>query len=275
MTITRNSTLLVVGTILLLSVATGARAAHPFVTDDAGTQGKGNWQLELMAEQAEVSASADLGAGAVRRESREVLFAPVLTFGLRDNVDIALGGTQRRARAAEDGVRVDEASGPGDSSLELKWRFYESGDLSLALKPGLSLPTGDEDKGLGSGRVSWGASLILAYETDPWTLLANVAYQRARFALPSERDSNRANVWRVSAGVEYELVEEFRLVGEAGVRSNPAKDDPFEPEATLRFAMLGFIVSPSEDIDFDLGIRRRLNGAGWDTAWLAGATFRW
>jgi hypothetical protein len=263
------------GASLLLSAATTAHAAHPFVTDDAGTQGKENWQLELLAEQTKVSANADLGAGAVRRESRELVFAPVLTFGLRDNLDIALGGTRLRTRTAEEGMPADEASGPGDSSLELKWRFFESGDLSFALKPGLSLPTGDEDKGLGSGRVSWGSTLILAYETDPWTVLANVAYQRARFALPSERDANRANVWRVSAGVEYELVEEFRLVGEAGVRSNPAKDDPFERAATFRFAMLGFIFSPSEDVDFDLGIRRRVNGAEPDTALLAGATFRW
>jgi len=271
----RTLSLFALGASLLLSGATAARAAHPFVTDDAGTQGEERWQLELIVEHAKVSARADLGTGAVRRESYESAFVPVLTYGLLDNLDIALGAAYLRARSSAEGALVDEASGAGDSSLELKWRFYETESVSFALKPGISLPTGDEDKGLGSGRISFGSTLIAVYESDPWDLLANLAYQRVRFALPADRDANRANVWRVSAGFEYEFVEEFRLVGEAGVRSNPAKDDPFDPAATIRFAMLGFIYSPSEELDLDVGVRRRLDGAASGTVLLAGATFRW
>jgi len=266
---------LALGASLVLTGATVARAAHPFVTDDAGTQGEGRWQLELMADHAKASAQASLAIGEVRRESYETIFVPVLTYGLLDNLDIALGAAYLRARSTEDGVPAGDVSGAGDSSLELKWRFYESERASFALKPGISLPTGDEDKGLGSGRVSLSSTLVAAYEIDPWTLLANLAYQRARFALPGDRDSNRTNVWRVSTGFEYELIEEFRLVGEAGVRSNPAKDDLFDPAATIRFAMLGFIYSPSEELDLDVGVRRRLGGAASGTVLLAGATFRW
>jgi hypothetical protein len=39
--------------------------------------------------------------------------------------------------------------------------------------------------------------------------------------------------------------------------------------------MLGLIYSPSDDLDLDLGVRRRLNRAEFDTAILLGATLRW
>jgi len=34
-------------------------AAHPYITDDTGTQGSGNWQLELMAERDRNARTAD------------------------------------------------------------------------------------------------------------------------------------------------------------------------------------------------------------------------
>ncbi len=80
----------------------------------------------------------------MRQESRAAVVTPVLTFGLLDNLDIALGGAYQRQRTTEDGVLLDEASGRGDSSLELKWRFYDEDGLSLAFKPGLTLPTGEK-----------------------------------------------------------------------------------------------------------------------------------
>ncbi|MDH4192510.1 MAG: transporter [Betaproteobacteria bacterium] len=262
-------------TLVLLACGTGAYAAHPYLTDDTGTQGKGNWQLELTAERGRDAASADLGAGLVRQESSYSQFAPVLTYGLLDNLDIALGGTRVNQRETLDGVLANETAGRGDSSLELKWRFYESGNLSLALKPGISLPTGDEQKGLGSGKTSWAANLILTYETKPWTLLANLAYQRARFALPADEAASRAHLWRASAGFAYGLAEGLRLAAEAGVSTNPARNDPFSPPPAARFAMLGIIYSPTDKMDFDLGLRKGLNRGEIDSTLLAGATFRW
>ena len=69
--------------------------------------------------------------------------------------------------------------------------------------------------------------------------------------------------------------EELRLVGEAGVRTNPAKDDPFLPGDTGRFAMVGLIYSPTDKIDLDIGYRKGLNDAEPDWTVLIGATFRW
>ncbi len=260
---------------MLLAAAASARAAHPFLTDDTGTQGSGRWQLELLGEEIRSSATADTGAGPVQRELRNAAYGVVLTRGIRDDLDVALGGIYLRQRSVENGTTVYEAAGRGDSVLELKWRFYDAGGLSLALKPGLVLPSGDEARGLGTGRTYWGANLIVTQGAGDWTLLANLAYLRSRYALPADAEANRANLWRASAGFAYRAAAALRLVGEGGRRSNPAHEDPFAPGAVGGFVMLGVIYSPSADFDLDLGLRRRMSRAEPDDALLAGATLRW
>jgi hypothetical protein len=261
--------------LIVAAMPASSRAAHPFITDDSGTQGTGNWQLELLGQRSYLDRTADARAGPVRQESRATLFNPVLTYGLLDNLDLAAGLSHLRYRVTEDGAVTGEASGMSDSTLDLKWRFYESGDFSLALKPSLSLPTGNENRGLGTGRASWGVGLSATYEAGPWTFLGNVAYTRLRFSLPQDEAASRDDLWRLSGGATWSVAEGVRLAGEVGIRTNVARDDPFQPGRNGQFAMLGAIYSPDKKIDLDVGVRKRLNRDEADTVILIGATFRW
>ncbi|HSB49687.1 MAG TPA: transporter [Burkholderiales bacterium] len=260
---------------LILHPSSFAWAAHPFITDDTGTQGKGNWQLELQGDLLRSERTADTGGGPVEQKRKVNAFVPVLSYGILDSLDIQLGLSYGRQRTTENGVETEDESGMSDSTLELKWRFLEAGALSLALKPGLLLPTGDETKGLGTGKTSWGVALLATYEAEPWTFLGNVAYSKARFKLPQDAADNESDLWRVSGGLSYAVARDFRLVGEAGLRRNESKNDPFLPDRRSQFAMIGFIYSPSKSMDFDAGFRKNLNDAEFDKAYLVGATFRW
>ena len=250
-------------------------AAHPFLTDDTGTQGAGNWQLELQAERGTLNSTADAGAGPVEQQRRVTLFTPVLTYGVLENLDVALSLNHVRQRVTESGMVTEDESGMADSTLELKWRFYEADGLSLALKPGLLLPTGDENGGLGTGKPSWGINFIATYDAKPWTFSGNVAYNYVRYKLPQDAADNRDDIWRISGGLAYSVTDDLRLVGEAGVRTNSSRNDPYLPDSTGQFAMLGLIYSPTDKMDFDIGLRKRLNDAEVDTVILLGATFRW
>ncbi len=264
-----------VAAVFLLAAPAPGWAAHPYITDDTGTQGSGNWQLELMAERDRNARTADPGGGAVHQVRTAALFNPVLTYGVLDTLDVALGVNRLRQRTSEDGAVTQSADGMGDSTLELKWRFYEADGLSLALKPALVLPSGDENRGLGTGKTSWGVNFIFTREARPWVVLANAAYSQVHYKLPPDADANHKHLWRASAGFGYYLRDDVRLVGEAGVRTNGARDDPFLPGRNGYFAMLGLIYSASDKIDFDFGVRKRVNRAEFDTAILVGATFRW
>jgi hypothetical protein len=250
-------------------------AAHPFITDDTGTQGAGNWQLELMAQRDRHGALGDAGVGPVQQRIRSTLFNPVLSHGIGETVDIAFGVNYLRSRTSENGLLAGDASGKGDSSLELKWRFYDKDGASLALKPGLSLPTGNEGKGLGTGRTFWSVNLIGMIEPKPWAVFGNVAYARPRYQLAQNAADNRDRLWRVSAGATLAVGGKVRLAGEAGARTNEARNDPFLPGRYARFAMLGAIYSPTDKIDLDVGVRKASNRAETDTVLLMGATLRW
>lgn len=252
-----------------------AWAAHPFVTDDTGTQGKGNWQLELQGDLLRSERTVDTGSGPVEQKRKLNAFIPVLSYGILDSLDIQFGLSHVRLRTTENGVVTEDESGMSDSTLEVKWRFLEAGAFSLAVKPGLLLPTGDEAKGLGTGSTSWGVALLATYDAEPWTFLGNVAYSKARFKLPQDAADNQIDLWRVSGGLSYAVAGDVRLVGEAGLRRNESRNDPYTPDKTSQFAMIGIIYSPSKNMDFDAGFRKNLNDAEFDKAFLVGATFRW
>ena len=263
-------------TLLLLVVVPAASwAAPPYVTDDAGTQGRGNWQLELTGEYVHHDKTADVAGMSVNQERKVTSVGPVLTYGVTDTIDIAVGASYLRDQTVENGATVQDSRGMTDSTIEVKWRFYERDGLSLAVKPGLLLPTGNENEGLGTGAVSWGVNGILTYETGAWTWLANIAYSEIHYKNAEDSETNHRHLWRISGGLGYLVFEKLKLAAEAGVRTNPAKDDPFLPGRNGNFATLGFIYSPSRNIDIALGYRKSTNDAESDWAIPFGLTFRW
>ncbi len=267
--------LVAVTSAFLLPTSDFSWAAHPFITDDTGTQGRGKWQLELQGDFLRDKRAADTGAGPVERKDRVDAYTSVLSYGILENLDVQVGLSYLNTRTTENGITTADQGGMSDSTLELKWRFHEADGFSLALKPGLTLPTGNEDKGLGAGKTSWGVALLATYEAEAWTFLGNIAYTRARFKLPQDAAESRSDLWRVSGGASYELTGELRLVGELGLRANESRNDAFLPDSTSQFGMLGVIYSPTRKIDLDAGFRKNFNRAESDKAYLAGATFRW
>ncbi|KPL27601.1 MAG: hypothetical protein AMJ72_07895, partial [Acidithiobacillales bacterium SM1_46] len=66
-----------------MSVAPVMRAAHPLITEDAATQGKGNSQIELTTEYGREDRDNELLTASVTQA--------VLSYGVRDNLDLILG----------------------------------------------------------------------------------------------------------------------------------------------------------------------------------------
>jgi hypothetical protein len=253
-------------TVTLLTPSATVFAAHPLMTDDTGTQGAGRFQLELNAEA--TSDEQDAGETEARETAAEV--AATLSAGVRDNVDLVLGIPFLWDRYRERGSLVSEHSGVGDISLELKWRFYERGGLSFALKPGVTLPTGDEDRGLGNGRASYSLTFITTGESGPWALHMDLGYARNEFALEADREALRKDLWSASAAAEVEVAEGLRAVGNVGVERNPDMASNSHPA----FVLVGIIYSVSENMDIDFGLKAGLSEPEADWTGLAGVSLR-
>lgn len=227
----------------LAFAAFGARAAHPLITEDTGTQGTGRWQLEGTSEY-EKHGPARVDANAF-----------VLSRGFAEHADWQV--TLPWHRTAKDG--------PGDLSLDLKWRFFERGALSLGLKPGITLPTGSERRDRGTGRVTWGTLLIASYEAGTLAFHSHAGYRENRNTR-GERDV--LSHYSVAAVLHMGAA---RLVADVTRDTSP---DPAVSRAE-RYLVLGAIWAARRDFDLDIGLKTGHGSASLDQAVLIGATVRW
>lgn len=254
--------------VALLCCAAPAYAAHPLVTDDTGTQGTGGWQIECTTG---FSSNSESDEG-IRIKERENEAAVAVSYGLSEDIDIVAGLPYLWYQVKENQLVTADESGIGDMTVELKWRFCENekNGFSLALKPGISLPTGDADRGLGAGRVTGGAVLIATKEFGALTLHANAGYHRNAYELDEDAAACNKHIWNASLAGEYALSEKLRAVADIGLETAEEKGSRTHPV----FLIGGLIYSVTEDFDFDLGIKSGLNDAEPDTAVLLGVAAR-
>lgn len=260
---------------VLVSCST-AFAAHPLITDDTGTQGKGKFQLEVNSEftyEKERQYNTNEAKWETKKETGGEL-ATVLSYGITDNVDIVLGLPYQWKKTKIDGVVTTESTEQGegiaDTSLEVKWRFYEHEGLSFAFKPGITIPIGDENKGLGNGRAGYSTFFIITKELEPWAFHLNLGYTYNNYKLQADRDANRKGIWHVSAASEVEVVKDLKAVANIGMERNPDKTSNTHPA----FILGGLIYSISENIAIDVGVKGGLNKSETDLTFLAGIALR-
>jgi hypothetical protein len=232
---------------LLTPLAAGA--LQPLVTDDTGTVGAQVWQIETGFEQ--IPRQGDAG--------RQRQWSTTLTRGWSESLDLYLGMPYTRFD--------DFGAGWNDVAPGLKWRFAQQGPLSLALKPEITLPTGDWRRGLGAGHAGADVTLIAQWNSAPLTLLGNATLIR----LPN-RQGDRQSLWRFAGAALYRVTEQFSLASEIVIARNPARDATGMPPA---FTSAAAIYSPAPWLDLDIGYRHGLNRQADNHSITAGLTARW
>jgi len=238
-------------------------AAHPLATDDTGTQGKGKFQLEVVGEYGHDSEKSP--AGKVREDARTL--ESVFSAGLIDTIDLVLAVPYEWSRTKVCGVVDGDTDGLGDVTLELKWRFFEKNGFSLAFKPAATLPSGDADKGIGNGKVGYGATLIASHEFEPFAFHMNLGYAHSEFKAQGDC---RRDIWSASVAGTAEVMKGLRLVANVGLETNPDKNSNALPV----FCIAGAIYSVSEWLDIDLGVKVGLTKPETNVSLLPGLAVR-
>ncbi|MEI7706648.1 MAG: transporter [Chlorobium sp.] len=254
--------------ILALLWSVPAFAAHPLMTDDTGTQGKGKFQFEYNGE---YSRDDEHEAGVAEKETSGTLTA-ALTYGMTDNLDIVVGLPWQWGSLSVDGNLVSNDNGIGDTSVEVKWRFFEckKEEFSVALKPKVIFPTGDAQKGLGNGNISGGVLLIATKEWEHRALHGNIGYTHNSYALAQDNAILKQDIWHASVAAEFHMTEKLRSVADVSIDSN--NERTADPNRV--FLLGGLIYSVNDTFDLDLGVKAGLNHAETDKTILAGLTTR-
>lgn len=232
------------------TVTPAAFAAHPLTSEDTGTQGSGNAELEL-------------GNGWSRTDgSRSYLFQPQLSYGYAPTVDLIVQPSWLASYDPAGG----HANGLGDTNLDAKWRFYGAAPWSLGVRAGLEVPTGMHGLGLPDGKVSPHAVLVATFDSTPFTLNMNLGYTY----LPGTA-GQRTGLYHVSSAGMLAVNENLYLALEASADSNP---DPTQSRP-LADALAGVIYTVHPGLDIDAGYLAGLNSSSVDRQWLVGVTYRW
>jgi len=229
-----------------------AFAAHPLVTDDTGTQGaKGN--------QIEFSTDWTQSAGGKTRAADMTY-----TRGLTEDLDLAL------TIPGIYGAPRQQATGFNDLSIGAKWRFMDTDQFSLGIKPEWIPATANSARGLGNGRDSFSLALIAQISLNDLTILINQSHAHNRFKNDDTRLENRARINQTSAAVLYAIRDSVSLVADIGQRDSDASDQT----AKTRFSVLGVIWSIHESLDLDAGVQRTRTPDEAEKQWGIGITWR-
>ena len=133
------------------------------------------------------------------------------------------------------------------------------------MKPGISLPTGDDDKGLGTGRTGGRLFLIGSREIGNLAFHANLGYIRNENKADEDKD-----IWHASLATTWEAIKNLKLVVNIGIERNPDTSSSIDPA----FVIGGIIYSVTQNVDLDCGVKYGLASSETDWSLLAGMTIR-
>lgn len=242
---------------VMVLVASGTTfASHPLITDDTGTQGKGKFELELNGQY-----GSDRNGGLVQHTTPT---QSALTYGITDAIDVAVG-IPYQLTWTKDSEATTRSNGFSDIALSAKWRFYEKEDLSFALKPVLTFPTGDEHKELGTGKTTYSLFFITTKEMKPWAFHVNLGYIGNENKL-----DQRVALWHASLAAEVDVAKNLKAVSNIGMQKNTDKASNTDPA----FLLGGLIYSLTGNIDIDAGYKYGLTKPEVDHTVMAGITIR-
>lgn len=193
---------------LLTAVSGEAVAGFPFVTEDAGTQGTGNAEVEFTGQRAHDSDG-----------SRTTSPGNTITMGLAPRTDLAIGYTYDFTTAA-DGAKA-RGMGPVEATLKTIFLDGKSRIPALGVKAGLSLPVseGDETAVLLTGVAQW--------SPEPLTVFANIG---ADIGTRLAGNDERTTALRASVAGAYEFRKEWYLLSELLWEKQSAPSAPASAE---------------------------------------------
>lgn len=222
-----------------------AVAGHPFGTEDAGTQGKGNVEVEFNIERQH----ADDG-------TKITSIGNGITMGIAPKIDLAVGYTYDIVKT-EDGT---QSRGMGAFESTLKTVVVEGKDRvpTLGVKAGFSLPTVE------GGQAALLATAIAEWVFEPFSVFANAG---ADVGTHLAGNAERTTAIRASLAGSWEIRNEWYLLSELLWEKQTAPSYPATGEW-----LVGAKKEISETFCIDAGVRWGLGDDSPHVTWLLGFT---
>jgi hypothetical protein len=137
--------------LMALSLPAAAQGGPPFITNDPGTPGDGNWEINIMAY-------------SERHPASRIFNAPILDFNYGVGSRIQLTYEVPYLVEGTDGGPT--RAGLGKSLPGVKWRFYDSDEKQLSISIFPQLEFNNPTSSLQRGLVDYGTRFYLPIEVS-------------------------------------------------------------------------------------------------------------
>ena len=249
---------------LTAMIAGHAIAALPFITDDAGTLGKGTSQVELVYVGSTDKETVD-GSGV---KTDETLPGATFGYGAAETFDLTLGFARSWGTETVNGISSND-SGNAAYLLNAKWQFYEKAGIRFAVKPLIGYS--DHVGGTSDEHVTlYGGWLIVTKEHEALSVSLNGGFFHNDYGSAAERDASRSDIWILSALATYKVLENLTLGLDVGASTNPVKASSELPV----YGLAGAIYSLNKNIDLCLGLKFGITKPEPDFSGIAGVTVK-
>lgn len=228
-----------------------AAAFHPLVTDDTVMMGLDGRQIRSGILYSVSRQGPDRYSTGAFTE---------LSYGLFSGVDVMI--TVPWQGWSSHGIAK---SGLGDVLVETKFPAGRRSGWNFALKPGFSLPAGNEAQSLGAGKGGVWTYLVGDRKDGPRRYYFNAGYRFNNNSVDMEK-----HLFKASAAGALELLPKTTLSAELSLETSPVKESVSHPA----YSLLGFTWSPYSTLDLDAGARLGLTRAADDFGLLASLTLR-
>jgi hypothetical protein len=149
--------------------------------------------------------------------------------------------------------------GYGDTELGIKYRFIQETDYipQVGIFPMIELPTGDSDKGLGSGRTQYFLPIWLQKSLGPWTTYGGGGY----WINPGEKNKDW---WQFGWQIQREINKTLTLGTEIYYKTASTADSNDSTGYSL-----GTIINFTENHHLLLSVGQDINGPNYFSAYIA------
>lgn len=194
-------------TAVIMTIAPPVWAGRPLTTEDPGTISQGNFEIEIGND---FSETAD-GVTSFGHNYN-------VGFGILDNLEFDVNVP---VIFYQEVPGQDAVTGLGDTGLLLKWRFLEEKGFRPALGTygTVSLPSGNDNEGLGTGTVDFGLFTFVGKNIWKFLVEANLGWSFL---------DNTDDLFFYSAGLEYYPHDKwsivFEYVGQTDFKASTVND---------------------------------------------------
>jgi hypothetical protein len=149
--------------------------------------------------------------------------------------------------------------GYGDTELGVKYRFIRETDYvpQVGIFPLIEFPTGDSDKGLGSGRTQYFLPIWLQKSRGPWTTYGGGGY----WINPGERNKDW---WQFGWQIQREINKTLTLGTEIYYKTASTADSNDSTGYSV-----GAIINFTENHHLLLSVGQDINGLNYFSAYIA------